>query len=389
MEPIDRLKILSCEMDLEPDDGGPSSMISASVKRPKSLGNKFSESIHITSTITPGGKQIKLLKTLLTSACENNCFYCPFRAGRDFRRSTLRPDEMANVFMALCSAGIAEGLFLSSGVVDGGVHTQDKIIESAEILRNIHGYRGYIHLKLMPGVEKDQVEQAMKLANRVSINLEAPDTIHLGMLAPRKTFFDELLQPLQWVDEIRKTKPSHLGWNRHWPSTTTQFVVGVVGESDRDLLVTTEYLNKHLSLARAYYSAFRPIKDTPFENREPGSPCREHRLYQASFLLRDYEFEVDELPFNSYGSLPDSVDPKTAWARLHLRECPLEINLATRSELIRIPGIGPKGAQSILIARRNRRLRQMDDLRRIGVDPSSSAPYILLDGKRPAQQLSF
>jgi predicted DNA-binding helix-hairpin-helix protein len=341
----------------------------------------------ISHAVMPGGKTIKLLKTLQTSACENDCYYCCFRARRDFRRTTFTPDEMAQAFMNLYRAGEVEGLFLSSGVAGGGVRTQDKILATAEILRRKRGFRGYIHLKIMPGAERAQVEQAMRLADRVSINLEAPNTNRLARLAPHKVFMEELLRPLEWVEQVRRTQPAHQVWNRRWPSTTTQFVVGGAGESDLELLGTTAFLNRQVHLARAYYSRFKPVRDTPLENLPAENPWREHRLYQASFLLRDYGFDVEELPFEGAGNLPLGVDPKLEWARQHLSEQPVEINRADRHELLRIPGIGPKSAGTILAARTKGRLRTLGDLRAAGVLVNRAAPFLLLDGCAAPRQL--
>jgi predicted DNA-binding helix-hairpin-helix protein len=344
---------------------------------------------YVSHAVLPNGKQIRLLKTLLTSACERNCFYCPFRAGRDFRRATMKPDEMAKTFMALHRTGIAEGLFLSSGIAGGGIRTQDQLIATAEILRQNYQYQGYIHLKLMPGADRDQVLRSMQLADRVSVNLEAPNTNRLERLAPRKDFIEELIQPLRWVEEIRRTIPGRTAWKGYWPSTTTQFVVGAVGESDLELLQTTEQLYADLNLKRAYFSAFRPIQDTPFEGLPAENPVREQRLYQASFLLRDYGFKMEEFSYTKHGNLPLETDPKTAWAHDNLAETPIEINRAGRNELLRIPGIGPKGASRILQARRAGRLKSLEDLRKIGVNPTRAASYILLDGKSPIRQLSM
>ncbi len=382
MDAIAQLKLLSSQMHLEPaeDAGCPQ------------LPTRKKDGFHVTNAVMPGGRQIALLKTLLTSACERNCFYCPFRAGRDFRRATFKPDEMAKTFMALHRAGIAEGIFLSSGVVAGGIRTQDQLIATAEILRRKLGYRGYLHLKIMPGAQREQVEQAMRLADRVSVNLEAPNTKRLAMLAPRKEFIEELLQPLRWVDEIRRNRPSHLSWNGRWPSTTTQFVVGAVGESDLELLSTTENLYQQSHVKRAYYSAFSPIPDTPLENLPAENPLREHRLYQSSFLLRDYGFSLEEMPFDRGGNLPLNIDPKLAWAQEHLSEKPIEINSASREELLRVPGFGPKSADAILSARRQSqlpRLHDLADLRKIGVNPGRAAPYILINGERPEYQATL
>ncbi|HEY5159154.1 MAG TPA: radical SAM protein, partial [Anaerolineales bacterium] len=167
----------------------------------------YPDAVFIHPALLPNGQKIKLLKTLLSSACELDCFYCPFRAGRDFRRVTFQPEEFARLFSLLTQKGITEGIFLSSGLIGGGVHTQDKLLDTADILRYKFGFRGYIHLKVMPGSDRSQVERAMQLADRVSINLEAPNTQRLAKLAPHKQYIDELLQPLRWMDEIRRTQP--------------------------------------------------------------------------------------------------------------------------------------------------------------------------------------
>ncbi|MDX1688672.1 MAG: radical SAM protein [Candidatus Promineifilaceae bacterium] len=413
MDALQKLKLFSEEMDLEPAEevgvGSGKKRIPLQMARqpsppqnggggengsddafpcgiPKRRNNKI-EAPGVFHAKMPGGKTIPLLKTLLTSACERNCYYCPFRAGRNYRRATFKPEEMANTFMDMHRADMVEGLFLSSGIIKGGASTQDKILDTADILRNELGFGGYVHLKIMPGAERDQVERAMQLANRLSVNLEAPNTRRLQRLAPMKQFFEELLRPLQWVEEIRREQSPHLGWNGRWPSTVTQFVVGAVGESDLELLTTAEYLYKQLRLSRTYFSAFRPIVDTPLEEHAPADPRREHRLYQASFLLRDYEFEMEEMPFNLDGNLPLDVDPKLGWAQKNLREDPVEVNRADRESLLRVPGIGPKGAAAILTARRRGRLRELHHLRQIGVVTSRLAPFVLLDGHRPPQQL--
>jgi predicted DNA-binding helix-hairpin-helix protein len=337
----------------------------------------------------PNGKNILLLKTLLSSACERDCFYCPFRAGRDFRRATFQPEEFANLFSKLNGSGAAEGLFISSGLAGGGIRTQDKILDTADILRNKLGFRGYIHLKIMPGAEKGQVFRAMQLADRVSVNLEAPNTDRLARLAPHKQFLEELLQPLKWVEEIRRTVPSYKGWNGRWPSSVTQFVAGGADESDLELLTTTEWLHKNVRLGRAYFSAFSPIRDTPLENKTATDPLREHRLYQASFLLRDYGFDLEDLPFVESGNLPLLTDPKLAWAQKNLSERPVEINRADKRELMRIPGIGPKGAEAILRARREGRLRELSNLRKLGIAVQRAAPFVLVNGHRSPQQIAM
>ena len=381
MDPLVQLKALSEQMSLEPaeDKNCVRTMYPAPME-------KCPDEIFVHPAILPNGKHIKLLKSLLTSVCERDCYYCPFRAGRDFRRTTLRPEEFARLVAMLVSKNIIEGVFLSSGMSGGGVHTQDKLIDTAEILRYKFGFRGYIHLKIMPGAEKSQVERSMHLADRLSINLEAPNGHRLLNLAPHKQFTQELLQPLKWIDEIRHTQPGYQGWNGRWPSSVTQFVAGGSGESDLELLTTTEYLYSQLGLRRAYYSPFSPIPDTPLENQPATPVIREHRLYQASFLLRDYGFDLEELPFDNDGLLPIQTDPKMAWAIKNLSDNPIEVNQAESLTLMRIPGIGARGAEAILQQRKHRKIQEINTLRKMGILSERAAPFLLMDGRRAAYQ---
>ena len=379
MDAIGRLKLLTDQMHLEP----------AEDQQPFCLSTKQKRETYVHPAKLPYGKNIKLLKTLLSSVCERDCYYCPFRSGRDFRRATFKPDEFASLFMNLHRVGVVEGIFLSSGVAGGGVRTQDGLLDTADILRHKLGFKGYIHLKIMPGVEKAQIERAMQLADRLSVNLEAPNTERLARLAPHKTFLEELLQPLQWVDQIRRDQPAYKGWNGRWPSTVTQYVVGGSDESDLELLRTTEWLHNNVRLKRAYFSRFSPIPDTPLENKTPTDPLREHRLYQASYLLRDYGFELEEMPFVQGGNLPLPTDPKQAWAQNNLSGQPIEVNKAEKNELMHVPGIGPRGASAIIRARRKNKLRDISVLKKLGVVAERAAPYVLLDGQRAPIQLSF
>lgn len=384
MNALDTLVELSGQMELEHAEetrGEPA--------KPACFTPKEAKAAFVHPAQIPNGKSIKLLKTLLSSACERDCFYCPFRAGRDFRRATFKPQEFAELFMKLNHANMAEGIFLSSGIAAGGANTQNKILDTAEILRKKLGYRGYMHLKIMPGAEKGQVERMMQLADRVSINLEAPNTERLAKLAPHKVFIEELLRPLKWVEEIRRSQPAYKFWNGRYPSTVTQFVAGGADESDLELLTTTDWLMKNVRLKRAYFSAFHPIRDTPLENKAAVDPVREHRLYQASFLLRDYGFNLEEMPFAQDGNLPLPTDPKLAWAQQNLTQKPLEINKAERRELLRIPGIGPKHADAILQARRASKFRDLTALRKLGIVVARAAPFLLFDGRRPETQLAM
>lgn len=337
----------------------------------------------ISEVSTPTGKK-PMLKAMMTTACERNCFYCPFRAGRSqTTRVTYTPDEMARTYDTIQRAGLVQGLFLSSGIIKGGVTTQDKIIDTAEILRKHYSYRGYIHLKIMPGAEYDQVRRAMQLADRVSINLEGATAERLAALAPKKDFWHELFPRLQWISELRRKEGLRA-------SVVTQFVVGAVGDTDLELLHTSDHLYNQLGLRRTYFMAFNPVIQTPFESLAPVSHQREFRLYQASFLLRDYGWNLEEMPFLQNGNLPLDIDPKLAWAKENLRETPVEVNRAERDELLRVPGIGPKTADAIVAMRRRQRIREVGHLQHLGMrDVDKATPYLLLDGKLAERQMSL
>ncbi len=389
MDATQKLSTIATQMHLElAEEVAPSAAALPPCGLPgPSLNRAGYTDLGITLAQMGGGQTLPMLKTMLTTACERNCAYCPFRAGRNYRRTTLQPEEMARTFMQLAEKGLARGIFLSSGIIKGGVTTQDKLLDTVDILRRRHQFQGYVHLKLMPGVELAQVERAMQLADRVSVNLEAPTLDGLRVLAPMKQLIEELYQPLQWVESLRRSQSPRLGWNGRWPSSVTQFVVGATGETDLALLKTTAYLQQRVGLRRAYFSAFRPVPNTPLENLPPESPLRQHRLYQASFLLRDYGFDVEELPFEPTGQLPRELDPKMAWAASHLSDAPVELNRAGRRELLRVPGIGPKGAETILAARRGGKLRELRDLQQLGLETRRLAGFVLLDGIRPNHQL--
>jgi predicted DNA-binding helix-hairpin-helix protein len=339
---------------------------------------------YISHVQLPSGQKKPVLKVLLTSFCERNCHYCAFRAGRDLPRAAFTPDDLAAAFDQIQHQGLVQGLFLSSGVT-GSVRTMDRMIATVEIVRQRYDYRGYVHLKILPDAEEAQIERAVRLADRVSVNLEAPNAERLATLAPRKDFGQGLMDPLR-----RAARAIARGQGR-WTKLglTTQFVVGAVGESDRELLTTTQRLYDDLRLARAYFSAFSPVPDTPLEEHPAAPPARQHRLYQSDFLMRHYGFRFDEFIFDTEDSLPLNMDPKIAWAQAHPERFPVEVNRAPKATLLRVPGIGPICARRILQARQQSKLFFLSDLRKLGVVTSRAAPYVLLNGKRPPLQLSL
>ena len=332
--------------------------------------------------VMPDGTRVHLLKVLMTNICEKNCAYCANRLGRDVRRSSFTPDELARLFDQMERAKLVTGMFLSSGICGGAERTMDRMIATVELIRERYRFMGYVHLKMLPGVSRSQVERAGQIAQRVSVNLEAPNMERLRRIAPRKDR-DEVLNPMRWASEFAAK-----GQGRWAPSgQTTQFVVGAAGESDREILTTASYLYEKLDLHRAYFSAFQPIPDTPLEGQAPTPPWREHRLYQCDFLFRQYGFGLQELIFDERGDLDRSTDPKTLWARCHPEFFPVEVNRAARATLLRVPGIGPRSATRIVHARRDTPFRTLRHLKSTGALASRAAPFVLLDGKRPAYQM--
>ena len=267
-----------------------------------------------------------MLKVLLSNVCQKDCYYCANRASRDFRRVTFAPEELARAFDQMHRKGLVKGLFLSSGVCGNAGRTMDQMIATVELVRKRYAFAGYVHLKILPGASFSHVERAVQLATRVSVNLEAPNAERLARIAPRKDFTANLLQPMHWTKGLVEASGGHLV-----PAgQTTQFVVGAAGESDCEILITTVRLYKEIGLARAYFSAFQPVADTPLEGYAPTPPLREHRLYQSDWLLRQYDFTFEDLIFDEAGNLPREADPKIMWAQVHPERFPIEINHASR-----------------------------------------------------------
>jgi predicted DNA-binding helix-hairpin-helix protein len=336
------------------------------------------------------GTPMPLLKTAMTTVCENDCQYCSFSCQRDAPRQSFTPDELAAAFMAVYRKGYVKGFFLSSGIVGGGVRTQDRILATGEILRSRYHYQGYMHMKIMPGAEKGQVLRAMQLADRLSINLEAPTAASLQQIAPSKPALTQLDERLHWINQIRDSLPAYQGWKGRWPSSTTQFVVGS-GElaNDRDFLNFTQHLHRQRKLKRVYFSGFTPIVGTPLALRPRQEPLRLLRLYQSAFLIRDYGCSTDELSWLEDGFLDIHKDPKVSMAERDFLHCPLEVNKAAYEQLIRIPGIGTKTARLILAARRYRTIQDASSLRKLGVNSDRAIPFLLLNGKQAERQLTF
>jgi predicted DNA-binding helix-hairpin-helix protein len=329
----------------------------------------------------PSGQRVPVLKVLQASGCERSCSYCVERCGGQGRAASLAAEQLASAFADLNRSRRVVGLFLSSAIRGGAVATMDRMLATAELLRRRHAFRGYIHLKLIPGCRPDQIERAMGLATRVSVNMEAPTAAHLARIAPGKQWDEQILAPMRQVARaIERGRFARAG-------QTTQLVVGAAGESDRDILGAAGRGYRELRLARVYYSAMQPLPGTPLAERAPVPFAREHRLYQVDFLLRSYGFALDEIQFDQTGALPLDTDPKTLWAQQHPERFPVEVNQASLQELVRVPGIGPRSAKRLLEMRRQHHLRDVTALRAAGAAWRIASPFVLLDGKPAERQL--
>lgn len=323
----------------------------------------------------PNGRKTTLFRTLLTNVCVNDCAYCPLRAERDPRRVSLSPEELARTFMTYLRKGLVHGLFLSSGVVKDPDNTMELLIRTARLLREREGFRGYLHLKIIPGASEAALEEAARLADALSLNLETSGEENFQRLSRRKRYQDLLAL----TRKIAHLKARERQTGRRL-SHTTQLVVGAAGERDVEILTMVEALYRRLGLNRVYFSAYQPglgRPDLPGERlaRRINLLLREHRLYQVDFLIRKYGFSVAEIPLKA-GFLPLEVDPKEAWARAHPEFFPVNVNRASYEELLRVPGIGPTLARRIITRRREAKLRSLEGLTHQQALLRKAAPYI-------------
>ena len=341
--------------------------------------------VGITSVRLPGGGSTRLMRVMQTNACSLTCGYCPTYCGGKIKRTGLAPEEVAPTVTDAYRRGLANGLFLTSGVPGRPHRAMDRMLATLEILRHREGFRGYVHVKLLPGAEPAQVEAAARLANRLSINLEAPSDAYLRALAPEKSFSGDLLPKLEMAGRLALAARQAPRREAVFPAgNTTQFVVGAAGERDREILGVVAGLETRRLLHHAHFSAFQPVVGTILESARPAPAARELRLYQAEHLLRDYGFRYDEIVFEPDGNLALDHDPKTAWALGHPELFPIEVAAAPYEVLLRVPGVGPQTARTIVAERRKTTIRDLVDLRRMGADTTRAAYYLTLRGRRLA-----
>ncbi|MCX5751885.1 MAG: radical SAM protein [Candidatus Saganbacteria bacterium] len=321
------------------------------------------------------GNVIPILKTLFTNRCKNDCVYCTNRINHDFPRVKFNPEELASVFMQIYQKEFVEGLFLSSGVEKSADQTMQEMIRTAELLRFKHHFRGFLHLKILPGSSDSVIQRAVRLATRVSVNIEAPTADRLKRLSSTKDFMQGIIHTMDVVNQEGQRRGEHF-------SQTTQFIVGAAGEDDQDIVKTMFWLRKTKGMERTYFSAFRPVEGCHKQQNFMELEKREHRLYQVEFLQRLYGFTLSDIYFGSDGRLPTGVDPKLNYALHNMHRFPVEVNTASYFDLLRIPGIGKTIADRIYQLRTKGRFTGIDELRKLGVNPKKSAPFILVNGKK-------
>ena len=390
---MDLLKKLEILADAAKYDASCAS--SGTVKR-SSLGEKdgvgSTDGMGICHAYAPDGRCISLLKILLTNSCLYECAYCINRASSNVQRARFTVDEVVRLTLGFYRRNCIEGLFLSSGIIRSPDYTMEQVVGVARTLREQHGFRGYIHLKTIPDADPLLLEEAGRWADRLSINVELPTEQALTDFAPEKDMGGirrSMGRIRLGIDASReKTRPGGARPARFAPAgQSTQMIIGADASSDRTILRASNTLYGAYGLRRVYYSAFSPIPDasTALPAR-PAPLLREHRLYQADWLLRFYGFGVDELATDRAGNLDLERDPKLAWALLHREMFPVDVNRADREALLRVPGLGVKSVDRILGARRHRRLR-MDDLARLRLSLAAIAPFVVAADHAPRAEV--
>lgn len=327
-------------------------------------------------TLPNGGRSV-LFKTLLSNECVNDCRYCPLRLQGNARRCSLTAEETVAAFLNYLNRGLVFGLFLSSGVIGTPDRTMQRMIDVARILRKKKGFRGYIHLKIIPGASESALREAVSLASAVSLNIETAGEKHFRHLTARKDYLRDVIHPLRLLSQLtaRGTRFSRV-------KQTTQFVVGASNETDRELVKYMGGLYQRLNLNRVYFSAYqRGAGDPglPGERTEGGNLLnREHRLYQCDWLIRKYGFKPEEIPFETTGNLAADTDPKEHWARLHPEYFPLNVNRSGEQELLRVPGLGPTTVSRILRSRKNgERIHRLEEIGRPNRLLRKAAGYVV------------
>lgn len=353
--------------------------------RPNNGGIGNASSMGICHSWADDGRCISLLKLLLSNACAHDCAYCINRRSNDVPRATFTPEEVADITIEFYRRNYIEGLFLSSAVVKTPDYSMELMLHAVKILRNTHRFGGYIHLKVMPGADPKLIAEAGFLADRVSANIELPSSKGLELLAPDKhpaMVLGSIKGISHKIKENADERKSIRTAKRFAPAgQSTQLIVGATGDTDKTIITLSESLYRGLSLKRVYYSAFVPVtRDSRLPVVSAPPLKREHRLYQADWLLRFYGFNASELLDDAHPNLDMEVDPKVSWALRHPSFFPVEVNRASYEEILRIPGVGVKSAKRIISARKQTSLG-FEELRRLGVVLKRAQYFVTCRGR--------
>lgn len=352
------------------------------------IGNTSSSVAGCCHSFSADGRCVTLLKVLMTNCCVYDCKYCVNRRSNDTRRTAFTPEELADLTINFYRRNYIEGLFLSSGVLRSPDYTTELMIRSLRILREQYRFNGYIHAKAIPGTSPELVEQLGLLADRLSVNIELPSETGLNLLAPDKTK-KAILAPMRQIQTRNQQNKEELVKYRHAPKfapagQSTQLIVGATQDTDFHILRLTQGLYNRYGLKRVFYSAYVPVVEHALLPAKDVKPplLREHRLYQADWLLRFYGFRAEELLDEVHPDFDPRVDPKCSWALTHPEFFPVEVNTADYETLLRIPGVGVISARRILAARRNGRIH-IEDLKKLGVVMKRAQYFLTACGKMP------
>ena len=348
----------------------------------KGIGHSDGEGI--CHSYTPDGRCVSLLKILLTNFCTYDCVFCVNRVSSDVRRARFTPDEVVNLTLDFYKRNYIEGLFLSSGIIQSPDYTMEQLIAVAKSLREVHHFGGYIHLKTIPGCDQRLIEEAGRWADRLSANIELPTQNDLVQLAPEKkaavieTTMGQIQARKDEVDDERSRTRLNLDRAPKFAPAgqSTQLVVGATATTDREIITRASDLYAGYKLRRVYYTGFSPYPEA--DSRLPLKPTplvREHRLYQADWLMRFYGFEAAELTSEAEPELSLTEDPKSSWARRHPEFFPVDVNTAPRESLLRVPGIGYKNVERIVRIRRYQRLA-LEHLKKLHVQLGKASAFI-------------
>lgn len=379
MELAEKLKILTNSAKY---DASCSSSGASRKNTPSGIGN--SSYSGICHTFSGDGRCISLLKLLMTNCCMYDCQYCINRISNDIPRASLTPREIADLTIQFYKRNYIEGLFLSSAIVKSPDYTMEQIISCLSILRNEYKFNGYIHAKIIPNASDYLVNQVGLLADRTSVNIELPSKNSLKIFAPQKNK-EAILKPMRKISSSIKQNQKEIALYKHAVSfspagQSTQMIIGATPETDKDIIKLSENLYNTYSLKRVYYSAYVPVGTNNLLPTSAPPLLREHRLYQADWLLRFYGFSANELLDENTPNLNTIVDPKCDWALRHKEFFPVEINSAPYCNLLRVPGIGIKSAKKIFSARKYTNLR-FEDLKKMHISLKRAKYFITCNGK--------